>query len=260
MTDSVIKVRIRLKRDFPDGPPTDLAFGEPGFYEETGSLYIGDTSGTPVLINQPGAPGPPGPSGPAGVAGADGAQGPKGEDGLRGSQGPPGESRTHYGPTPPTDPNKLFWIEVGGNGAIFDKWQRAGSDFWVSQDTYTIDAFEFEVKRNWAWPKPRPCGGESIWIESFSASAWVQENFRAGNYIDFELKKVNTQQQKTPFFFIRLENASQGDVFEASERVNQVVGMDDAIALWLSITRSGGRKIKTASLSATIRRVYATSN
>ena len=87
----------------------------------------------------------------------------------------------------------------------------------------------------------------------------MQENFRDGNYIDFELKKVNTQQQKAPFFFLRLENVSKGDVFNVTERVDQVVGIDDAIALWLSITRVGGRKVKTASLSATIRRVYAAS-
>ena len=141
-----------------------------------------------------------------------------------------------------------------------DKWQRVGADVWVSQDIYTIDAFEFEVKRNWSWPRPRPCGGEQLWIESFSASAWVQDDFRSGNYIDFELKKVNTQQQKVPFVYLRLEDASRGDVFNVTEQVSQVVGTGDAIALWLSITRVGGRKLKTVSLSATIRRVYAASN
>lgn len=221
---------------------------------------MGGPDGNPVLLNRPGPQGPPGLLGPAGVAGADGQPGPQGAIGPQGPQGPAGESRTHYGPTPPTDPNKLFWVQSDTSAGVIDKWQRAANANWVSQDTYTISAFEFEVKRNWSWPQPRPCGGELIWIESFSASAWVQENFRAGNYIDFELKKVNTQQQKVPFVFLRLENASRGDVFSASERVNQVVNSTDAIALWLSITRSGGRKVKTASLSATVRRIYAPNN
>ena len=166
---------------------------------------------------------------------------------------------THVGTTPPTDPKKLLWCQTTPNGTLIARWQRTAIGLWVSQQTWGIDAFMFEVKRDESFPSPNPCPGASIWIDSFMARGWVWDAMKVNEYIDFELKLVNSQQQQTTLFYFRLEGAALGAVFNFSEPVHQSVALNDAVALWLSIKRGGQTKLKTTTLAATMRRIYATS-
>lgn len=277
MTERRIPVSVLLRR--PEGAtiPTDLKFGEPVFLDDLERLYIGKKDGTPFLLNPPLTQGPkgeqgergePGPKGEPGEPGVQGAAGPKGEQGEQGDrgfpgiQGPPGEKgddRIHIGAEPPTAPEKLLWVQIDGFGHIVEQWRRLSATEWVSQNHWDVNAFEFEVKRNWQWPRANPVPGDSIWIESLTAKGWVQDKMRTGDYIDFQLKLVNTQQQKTLIHFLRLENADRRDTFNITEPVEQAPEFNDAIALWLEIKRKGQTKLKTVSVAARVRRYYATS-
>ncbi|MEL6553594.1 MAG: collagen-like protein [Cyanobacteria bacterium J06621_11] len=252
MTDSLPTARITVKRSALSDPPESLSFGELAWADGgDGQLFIGRLDGEVKPIpggSQSGTPGPVGPRGEPGPAG------PVGE---AGAQGAPGDSIIHVGNEPPTDASKILWFKLDASGAIIERWQRGGVDLWLSQQAYTISEFEFEVKRNRSWPQPNPCRGYQLWVESLTARAWVQDNMRDGDYVDFQLKRVNTQQQKILEWYLRLEGASKGDVFEASEAVGQVFNSNDAIALWLQIQRNGQTKLKTASITAIVREVYA---
>ena len=142
---------------------------------------------------------------------------------------------------------------------LVDRWQRAAGDRWVSQQVYTESAFEFEVKKDWYFPKANPCAGAAVWIDRFTAKAWVQDGMGSGDHIDFSLKLVNTAQQRTTLYYHRLEGAAAGDVFNVSELVGQVADVNAAIALWLSVERKGQTKLKTMSMAVDVRRIYAAS-
>ncbi|MEL6605359.1 MAG: hypothetical protein AAFP20_19270 [Cyanobacteria bacterium J06614_10] len=262
MTDRVINVRVRLRRPEDGQLPNSLLYGEPAFLEQTGQLYVGKKDGSPALINGSGPPGPqgsPGPQGPAGVAGPPGPQGEKGADGAPGPQGPPGLSIVHVGPTPPADLSKSLWVQTGQNDLVIGRWKRSPDGLWLSQQVFVLSAFEFEVKKNWSWVQPNPVPGSQVWVESLSARAVAWDNMRSSDWFDFELKRVNTQQQKIALFYLRFANGQAGDVFEKTEMINQVVSTSDAFAFWLSITREGKKKLRTASISVALRRIYASS-
>ena len=232
MSDKVVQARVLARRSPTATEPPELRFGE-FFYAdgEDGALFIGRSDGTIKKLTLSEAPSRPI------------------ETGV-----------THAGTIPPDDSSKLLWLQTDDDGVLVDKWQRAGDDLWVSQDLYTESAFIFEVKRNLAYQKPNPCAGSAVWIERFTARAVLWDNMRSGDAISFNLKLVNTAQQKTTLFRYLMEDKSKGDVFNVSEPVGYLASIDEAIALWLSLERRGQTKLKTMSMSVELRRVYAPSN
>ena len=232
MSDKIVQARVLARRSPTATEPPELRFGE-FFYAdgEDGALFIGRSDGTIKKLVPSEAPSDPI------------------EVGV-----------IHVGTLPPEDSTKLLWLQTDDDGALVDRWQRTPTNRWVSEAVYTESAFIFEVKRNLAYPKPNPCGGEELWIERFTASAVTSDNMRAGDYIDFKLKLVNIAQQKTTLFFHRLEGKSRGQMFSASEYVGHMAIAEQALGLWLSLERRGQTKLKTMSMSVELRRVYAPSN
>ena len=260
MTDSLPTARITVKRSALSDPPESLSFGELAWTDGgDGQLYIGRVDGAVYPIPTSDGDVSAGPAGPQGEPGPVGPQGEPGPAGEVGPRGEPGDSIIHVGDAPPTDPSKLLWLKVGTAGQVLQKWQRAAADLWVSAESHIISAFEFEVKRNRSYPKENPCRSSQVWVESLMARGWVQDRMRTGDYIDFQLKRVNTQQQKVLEHYLRIEGLAVGDTFDLVESVGKVFSSDDAIALWLQIQRRGQTKLKTTSIAAVVREVYASS-
>lgn len=162
-----------------------------------------------------------------------------------------------YSATPPQE--AVLWWQLDGDGRAVDLWLRRAGDIWVSAETSEIQAFEFDVDRTFQWFQPNPISGSALWIERFTVRAVVDEDMGSGDLIDFQLSLINSAQAQTPFFFIRLQQATEGDIFARSELVNQSVSASAAMAFLLRVAQTGRTDLLTVSLAATLRRIYAPS-
>ncbi|MEL7354057.1 MAG: collagen-like protein [Cyanobacteria bacterium J06560_5] len=87
MTDTVIKSRIRLRREEANDVPSELLFGEPAYVHGQKALYIGGPNNEVVTLLGQESAGPQGEPGEPGAVGATGPQGPQGEPGPEGPSG-----------------------------------------------------------------------------------------------------------------------------------------------------------------------------
>jgi hypothetical protein len=211
-----------------------------------------------------GAVGPQGPQGPQGLPGADGADGADGVDGAVGPQGLPGATgptTLHLGTTPPTDPSKLLWGQMGTAGEFIELWQKHSSGNWISAQTYGLSGFAATVANNAnaaTTTNGNPCPGAQIFIERFTARGIVAEAMTAANLIDYKLRLVNQAQLESDFFFLRLQGPTAANFpFALSEPVNQFVSSANAVALWFRSLRSGTIGMRYLTMSVTLRKVYA---
>ncbi|MFK8182317.1 MAG: hypothetical protein AB8B99_03005 [Phormidesmis sp.] len=159
-----------------------------------------------------------------------------------------------FSATPPED--KKLWFQLDGNGFPVELWRLHPSGLWLSEQVAIVDVFEYAVKRDLTWSRPTPFPGEALWMEALAVSAWVQDDMRSGDYIDFQIARVDTQQRQTAFFQIRMANQRRGSTFQQSESVGVRIEAAESMALFLRLRRRGQTKLRTCSLRATVRRVY----
>ena len=167
------------------------------------------------------------------------------------------QNRIAFSKTPPTD--KALWWQLDEADLPVALWLLRPGGVWVSSQIYTESAFEFDVKKDWSFFRANPCA-ESIWIESFQASAIVTDLMSQSDYIDFQLALIDQQQQATPFYYLRLAGKAPGDTYRKSEYIGQAVAASSAMALSLNVRRNGQTKLRIVSMSVFLRKIYAASN
>jgi Collagen triple helix repeat (20 copies) len=245
--------------------------GPQGLPGADGAVGAVGPQGLPGADGAVGAVGPQGLQGPQGLPGADGAvgavgpqglQGPRGltgDTGPQGLQGLTGPSTLASGTTPPTDPSKLLWAQLGTMGEVVELWQKAGTN-WLSVQTYTVSSFTATVANNAnvVTNNANPCPGAQVFIERFTARGIVIEAMLAANLIDYKLSLINQAQAETSLFFVRLQGPlAANSSFVLSEPVNQIVSSANSIGLWFRSLRTGTIGMKFLTMSATLRKVYA---
>lgn len=238
--------------EFYDWPLTDPQRGD---YLLVGRGRVSLRTKVDPLLGAKGEPGPQGEAGLPGPQGEPGATGPRGESGATGATG---VSAIAFSQTPPTD--KAIWWQLSATGQAVELWLLRGA-IWVSARVWTESAFEYEIKSGGSWARPNPIAN-SVWVDSFSGSAWVEDTMKADESIDFELAMINTQQQQTPLFFLRLENRVRGDIFRRAEPVGVMVPAANAMGFVLNINpiAKTKTKLKTASIAVSFRKIHAPSN
>ena len=256
MTERVVRVRYRLRGEESGSVPDDLAWREPFYLHSQQAFFIGGPDGTPVKLVDPSdkEPGPQGPQGPKGDPGANGAVGPQGPKGDK------GDSVIHVGPTPPTDPAVLLWVQTGGANAIIERWQRRPNNVWVSDRQWAISNFYDSQKTNGANTLPNPCPGSRVWIEDFFIRGLLGEASDAQNGWDVRLAAVNQNAQEVDIWQLLISQGPQNSVLNRYESVGLLLLAANAIAFRLKLLKQGKAELLYTTISASLRRVYDASN
>lgn len=275
MTSTVIKSRIRLRR-LPDGEQLPVLLdGEPLYQHESQKLYIGSPDGQAVDLSlagpkgEDGDRGPQGEPGPAGIDGVDGAIGPpgpkgekgdRGQDGATGERGPEGPSVLHVGPMPPTDPNKVLWLETTTAGVPIEQWQKGDNALWLSTQTWKEEFIINNLSGKRIAIRPSTTPGDRIWIESLTARGRAKDEFKKAKW-RFQLETTNDKAKRLAHHYLEIAGLDKNDVFNITETVSLALSWRDFLRLVFEFEPKDGKpKLYYCSIGAVMRKIHATSN
>lgn len=160
----------------------------------------------------------------------------------------------------PPDKGDL-WLQTGKNELPVELWQRHSSGKWLSLQSETVDYFRGSTSGNFSRYFSNPCHSKEVWIEAMSIKSLVISDQKPGERFDIQFRLLTSKRQQIPMFFLRIEKASKDDYIQLSERVDEFIDAEEAMAIGFRGERRGGSaRLQYTAMNAVIKRVYHAEN